>query len=308
MQLALGPLSHRPGIIDAMSTTPISPELPGVSVDNPGSRWLRSRWFWGLRPGAGGAVVLVTLCSFAVGLAAPNGASYGLRARSGLVGLVFLAAGLGAVAALRWKLKAEPERSRVDRFTSGPTWRCPWPWLLVGFGAAGALDLAWALGNHRLTQLLDPGPLGTYNNLPNRHAATVVAAAITLGLCAPVLEELFFRGAIQSWIGRRFPRPLAVGIATLLFVAAHASYNSAQKVNVAAGGLAFGLLYETTKSVLPGIVAHMAANAYSLVAATTAGLRYVVPVTMVLVGAAGVTILFRHHRSAQRYAADASRC
>jgi len=198
-----------------------------------------------------------------------------------------------AYAARRWDNDAEAER--VARWLARPKWRCRWPWPLVATGAAGLAGLAWWGLDHVVEALWNHGPAGTYNDLPDHRGATVVAAAITFVVCAPILEELFFRGGIQAWLARRLPWPLAMLIATAFFMAVHSqgphAYNSVQLVSVFSTGLLYASLFQVTGSVLPGIVAHMSWNAHGLVTSTAGLPSYLVAAPLVVVGIVGVLLL-----------------
>jgi len=146
------------------------------------------------------------------------------------------------------------------------------------------------------------GPPGKYNELPNLHAPTVVAALVLTVMCAPVFEELAIRGGAQSWLARRLPWPVALVLATSLFTAMHGvgpgAYNSVQLVNVFLFGLTFGLLYQATGSVAPGMVAHAGVNGAILLNTAAPVSLVLVLLDMVAVGLIGVAVLARRRRDA----------
>jgi membrane protease YdiL (CAAX protease family) len=70
---------------------------------------------------------------------------------------------------------------------------------------------------------------------------------------APIAEEVFFRGFLLSRFG--------VLISTVLFAAAHYSYNSlTESLAAITAGLVFALLCRRRKSVIPSIFAHATFN------------------------------------------------
>ena len=130
------------------------------------------------------------------------------------------------------------------------------------------------------------------NDLPDRGASTVWTALFAWSVCAPVLEELLYRGGLQAWLARRLPGSAAVLVATAVFTAAHGfgpgAYTGAQLVSVFATGLVYGLLYRATGSVMPSIGAHAAWNAIVLLEATRGALVGVLLAAAVV--AAGVAV------------------
>ncbi len=49
----------------------------------------------------------------------------------------------------------------------------------------------------------------------------IVEAILMIGIFAPVVEELFFRGLLHSWLGQKLPAIPAIGITGFLFGLAH---------------------------------------------------------------------------------------
>jgi len=83
-----------------------------------------------------------------------------------------------------------------------------------------------------------------------------------IGLCAPVFEELLFRGCAYPAFRRRLGAPLAVLANGVLFGAIHGQL--AMLLPLVVLGIVFALLYEFSGSVLPGIIAHSAQNTVTL--------------------------------------------
>ena len=82
---------------------------------------------------------------------------------------------------------------------------------------------------------------------------------LSIGLLAPILEELLFRGAIQGCLQQTVKSPwAAIIIASLIFGIVH--MNPAQIPFAFLVGTMFGWLYYRTGSLLPGIVGHVLNN------------------------------------------------
>ena len=101
---------------------------------------------------------------------------------------------------------------------------------------------------------------------------SVFGFLILVVIAAPILEELIFRGCIQSWLCRRFLTPVAIVAATAAFTALHAGgahlYNM-QLAAIAMDGLVFGVVYQLSGSLLADIAAHMALNPVTLITQLT---------------------------------------
>ena len=80
------------------------------------------------------------------------------------------------------------------------------------------------------------------------------------GLTAGVVEEVAFRGYMQSGI-ERFDRANAVWITSLVFVVAHVTQGLGAMLALAPGlfiaSMLYGMLAQRTGTILPGIVIHV---------------------------------------------------
>lgn len=83
-------------------------------------------------------------------------------------------------------------------------------------------------------------------------------------ICAPILEEVLFRGIVCSNLRAAYGKWIGVLGSSLLFGALH--FNLVQFVYATLLGIIFGCIYEETKSIWNCIFAHMAANMFSLCA------------------------------------------
>ena len=86
---------------------------------------------------------------------------------------------------------------------------------------------------------------------------------LTIGLLAPVCEELVFRGAILRTLLRWRRGWAAIAISALLFSLVHA--NPVQMPHAFVIGLLLGWLYYRTDSVVPGVVYHWVNNSIAYV-------------------------------------------
>ena len=85
----------------------------------------------------------------------------------------------------------------------------------------------------------------------------------TLAFLAPLLEEVFFRGAIQGVLMRFFGRPWpAIIVAALVFGIIH--WNPVQVVYATLFGLVLGWIYYRTGSLLSVIVGHVLNNSLAV--------------------------------------------
>jgi membrane protease YdiL (CAAX protease family) len=125
---------------------------------------------------------------------------------------------------------------------SGPT---QW-WIGAGFclGGAGGL-LVWPTYPEALAPLLGP-------------SAQIVWALLWVGLCAPVIEELFFRGVLQSAIARSLNAPAAVLLSAFAFALGHLGLQPLWLWPTL--GLLFGALAACSGSLWPAMAAHIAWN------------------------------------------------
>ena len=87
---------------------------------------------------------------------------------------------------------------------------------------------------------------------------------VAVGVVAPIAEEMVFRGAILRRLlditGRRMAW-VAIVVSAALFGVVHG--NMAQGMNAFLMGLMLGWLYVRTRSIVPGVVMHIANNTMS---------------------------------------------
>lgn len=75
-------------------------------------------------------------------------------------------------------------------------------------------------------------------------------------IIGPFVEELFFRGLIQSLARQYMPAFAAIAVSSLFFASMHGSLSVVQL----AGGIMFGIIYEWRGSIWAGYIFHVAAN------------------------------------------------
>ncbi len=88
-----------------------------------------------------------------------------------------------------------------------------------------------------------------------------LAACLVVG--APLVEELFFRGLLQRSLDRRFGPGWAVAVSSLAFGVVHGQ--PLQLLGLVAFGVVLGLLARRSGRLGPGLVAHAAFNAATVV-------------------------------------------
>lgn len=91
----------------------------------------------------------------------------------------------------------------------------------------------------------------------------VIVLILFVGVGAPVVEELFYRGIVQRWLVDTIGPVLGIGIASVIFGAVHLSL--IEFAPLAVVGAVLGYLYWRTGRLLPAIVAHMTFNMITLV-------------------------------------------
>jgi membrane protease YdiL (CAAX protease family) len=96
----------------------------------------------------------------------------------------------------------------------------------------------------------------------------LAAVAVLVGIVAPVVEELFFRGFLFGALGRVMPWLVAAVVTGLVFGGIHAGGTPAIfLVPLAVLGALLCVLYRRTGSLLPGMGVHAFNNALALAVA-----------------------------------------
>ena len=124
------------------------------------------------------------------------------------------------------------------------------PWLMLAalgtllLGAAGGIWIGPTLPS-RLAPLLSDG-------------WAAVWGLAWVGVAAPIIEELFFRGTLQPAIERRIGGMAAVVLSAIAFALAH--YGQPEVFIIGGIGLATGVVAHLTGYVLPAIALHVGWN------------------------------------------------
>ena len=119
----------------------------------------------------------------------------------------------------------------------------------------------------------DPSDLeGPARNLTDRASgpAGVLLLVLIVGVGAPVIEEIFYRGLLQGALVKRgLPPVVAILISATIFGASH--FELLQLPALILFGATAGLLAHRTGRLGPAITAHMAFNMVSVVALLASG-------------------------------------
>jgi membrane protease YdiL (CAAX protease family) len=219
-----------------------------------------ARWALERRPGTGGVLAVLAAVALWGMIAASRRHAPPVTGIAAAVGL----AGLAAVLSARWWAGDDDMALQAIQapILARPMWRAPWQWCALGAGLAGGMLPVEDFADRYVSGWWRHGPPGGINN-PATHPHTVTAfiAAIVFGvLLDPALEEFLCRGCLQSWLGRRAPRIVAIVAISAVFAAYHGlgsvGYNTPQQVDVFAGGLMLAALFECAGALLPTFVAH----------------------------------------------------
>jgi membrane protease YdiL (CAAX protease family) len=93
----------------------------------------------------------------------------------------------------------------------------------------------------------------------------VVLLILIVGVGAPIIEEIFYRGLLQrSLIKRGLPAGLAIGITSVVFGVSH--FEALQLPGLVLAGAVFGVLAHRSGRLGPAIAAHVGFNLVTVVA------------------------------------------
>lgn len=116
-----------------------------------------------------------------------------------------------------------------------------------------------------------------YLPLPNivkweNYISNPIFAVSVIGIAAPIVEEILFRGLITKALLESYKPTKAIIISAVIFGVGH--INPAQIPGALAIGLIFGWLYYKTGSVVPGIILHMINNILSVLMMINLGMDF----------------------------------
>lgn len=137
----------------------------------------------------------------------------------------------------------------------------PVGWRPVVFAVLGTTVLSFAVSQ------LGPQPEGVKQVTEGiQGTARVLQTLAVLGLLAPIVEELVFRGLFYGWLAGRWNNLVAFVLSSLAFAAAHTE--PLHILLVLPLGFWFGWLRWRTGSLVPTIVAHIINNTIAVSAAS----------------------------------------
>jgi membrane protease YdiL (CAAX protease family) len=145
----------------------------------------------------------------------------------------------------------------------GMPWAHPTPWLqldlLPALGLSAGLGLALAcvvVTGTRFTVARFAWAQRLHHELRPVAQGLTLARIVVIALFSSLGEELLFRGLLQPWIG--------LLLSSLLFGLAHQVPGRSRWVWAFVVGLAFGVIFELTGSLVGALVAHAVINAVNL--------------------------------------------
>lgn len=149
--------------------------------------------------------------------------------------------------------------------------------VFVAVIAVAITNLLWLKGVLGLKQPNSPG-ITLRGDTP-----ALVVAGLFICLCAPVVEEIFFRGFLYRALRNRMSVPWAAAAAGILFGLVH---GLTYPLDTLPPRMVFGfiacLLYEETGSLLPGIALHCLIDASGFEVAVSGHNRIVFPAFVLL--------------------------
>lgn len=149
----------------------------------------------------------------------------------------------------------------------------------LGWGALGAVvALGVSFVGAVVWTLLSGSSVPTNTDfLPQRPGpGTVVALVLLVGVCTPVVEELFFRGLFLRSVGRRWNLAIGVLVSSIIFGMLHVQGSTLAEALfmlavTASYGAVFALLVVRADGRLgPAIIAHMGVNIVGVLATVLA--------------------------------------
>lgn len=125
-----------------------------------------------------------------------------------------------------------------------------------------------------ISELLSPLLGGMKNpqgcDISQAFGAVPFLAVISIAVIAPVVEEITFRGFIYGGLRRRWGVTASVLVSSLVFALAH-TFSVGGSIlllgpSLFIAGLALALVYERSRSLIPGMVLHASFNLIAVIA------------------------------------------
>lgn len=123
-------------------------------------------------------------------------------------------------------------------------------------------------------------------------SAGQIALGAVIVAVGPLIEEIFYRGALFSPLRRRYRAPAVIALTSLFFAVAHPEWQLFLPIGIV--GLAMGLIRSESGSLLPAFVLHAAFNATTLLSGSApdgSGAAAGQPVPLVVIVMAPVVTL-----------------
>lgn len=96
------------------------------------------------------------------------------------------------------------------------------------------------------------------------NALGIALLVLIVGIGAPIVEEIFYRGLLQRSLVRRLGEPLGIGITAVVFGVSH--FEPLQLPALVLFGIVLGVLAQRYGRLGPAIVAHMVFNLTAVIA------------------------------------------
>ena len=159
------------------------------------------------------------------------------------------------------------KRQLHDIFIGAFTWLLGYPWLIV-IGQVVSVIVLFLLGEE--PSHYDQVAVKFFKSTMN-HPLLFTITLFLLIFIIPAMEELLFRGFLQTWLKQKLGRSKAIVIASLIFAAFHFSTSQGLNniellVSLFVLSCFLGFLYERQESLLASMALHATFNAISILA------------------------------------------
>ncbi len=142
----------------------------------------------------------------------------------------------------------------------------------IGQGIAGyativglliiALTILGQSGIEQIVPMALKTPLEVF--LAARNPATFVVYFVLVGILAPIVEEIIFRGFVYPALRRIMAVPPAALASALIFAAVHISASLGGVLMITLVGVVLAYLYERNRSLIPSMITHAMYNSFVL--------------------------------------------
>jgi membrane protease YdiL (CAAX protease family) len=139
-------------------------------------------------------------------------------------------------------------------------WRMPrlrWLPVAVVASAVSLVVLTWLLNVEAGIVHVQNAQIAT---VQSEYGHQYAIAIVLLSVEVPLAEETFFRGFVYGWMRRQLNVPAAAVLSGCFFAAAHAGWGTSSEeilfLPLALLGILLALLYEYSRSLLPGAIVH----------------------------------------------------